>query len=177
MKALKKIGFFVLALMALFLIIPLFTSKEYTVERSITINADKSTVYNYMLDFENFRDWSPWAEKDPQMEVKISKKEGGVGSVYHWKGNDDVGEGSMTITSASAEKIDIQLAFIKPFEAQSPTSYKFEETANGTKVSWYMEGNMDYPSNFFLLFMNMEEAIGKDFDQGLEKLKGNLEAN
>jgi len=39
-----------------------------------------------------------------------------------------------------------------------------------------MKGHMNYPMNLMLLFMDMEQMIGKDFDQGLANLKTVLEA-
>jgi hypothetical protein len=36
---------------------------------------------------------------------------------------------------------------------------------------------MDYPMNTMLLMMDMEEMVGKDFSDGLHKLKSILENN
>ena len=42
----------------------------------------------------------------------------GQGAVYHWAGNDKVGEGEMTITKSSPpSEIDIKLEFMKPWKA------------------------------------------------------------
>ncbi len=46
---------------------------------------------------------------------------------------------------------------------------------NATKVKWGFSGRMDYPMNLMLLFMNMEEMLGKDLDKGLQNLKAVLE--
>ena len=171
MKILKFLGITLLSLIALFFIIPLFLDTDYTVEKSTTIDANPAEVHAYMKDLSTFNTWSPWSEMDPKMTVKLSGKTGEVGSMYYWNGNNQVGEGSMEITKITPQKIDIRLKFIKPFEAESPTSYTVENVDGKSKVTWYMEGKMDYPWNIFTLFMNMEEQIGKDFDHGLSKLK------
>lgn len=67
------------------------------------------------------------------------------------------------------------MTFIKPFESVSPTSYKFSEKNGETTVTWSMKGSMDYPWNIFMLMMDMEEAIGKDFKKGLENLKKEID--
>lgn len=175
MKILKIFGIVVIVLIALFLIIPLFVPNEYKVEKSIEINKERSEVHNFMKYFSNFDKWSPWSEMDPDMKVEISGDDGTVGAQYYWKGNDDVGEGKMTITSIRDSEIKIDLQFMEPFEAESPTVYKLKDSENGTEVSWYMEGEMSYPWNIFMLMMDMEEAIGKDFDNGLTKLKSAIE--
>jgi hypothetical protein len=175
MKVLKILGLFILAIVALFLIIPLFLANSYSVEKSIEIKAEKAIVQDYMKHFSNFDNWSPWSEMDPDMEIEITGVDGTVGAEYYWKGNDDVGEGKMQIAKITDNEIKIDLTFIEPFEAKSPTVYKFSDSENGTTVSWYMEGEMSYPWNVFMIFMDMEEAIGKDFDHGLKRLKSAIE--
>jgi hypothetical protein len=44
-----------------------------------------------------------------------------------------------------------------------------------TKVKWGFIGNMKYPMNLMLLFMNMEKMVGNDLNIGLTNLKGVLE--
>jgi len=38
-----------------------------------------------------------------------------------------------------------------------------------------MQGQMNYPLNFALLFINMDSFLGKDVQKTLENLKSNLE--
>ena len=128
-----------------------------------------------MGSFENFQEWSPWAEMDGEMEIEIMGAPGTVGSSYEWEGNDDVGEGTMTITAVSEDTVKIHLKFEEPFESESPTYYSFKYVGGKTEVTWYMEGEMSYPWNIMGLFVNMEEAIGKDFEKGLENLKKKVE--
>ena len=175
MKVLKIIGLAIISLIALFFIIPLFMETEYKVERSIAINANQETVHDFMKHFSNFDRWSPWTELDPKMSTEISGVDGELGAKYYWKGNSDVGEGLMEITSLSNDEINIHLKFIEPFAAESPTTYRFSEKDNQTTVTWYMEGEMSYPWNIFGLFMSMEDEIGNDFEKGLSKLKREIE--
>lgn len=174
MKALKIIGIGILVIVSLFFIIPLFTANDYSVTRSVSIEKDKGEVHDFMKHFSNFDRWSPWSKMDPDMKVEISGNDGEKGATYYWKGNDKVGEGTMEITDINENEIDILLTFKEPFEAESPTSYKLTDENGKTNVSWSMKGSMSYPWNFFMLFMDMEEAIGKDFENGLENLKKEL---
>ncbi len=43
---------------------------------------------------------------------------------------------------------------------------------SSTKVTW---GFMGYPTNILLLFMDIEQLIGDDYNTGLEQLKIQLE--
>ena len=171
MKVIKKIIIVLAVLLAIFLIVPLFTGNTYHVERSVVINKDKSVVYSYIIDFNNFESWSPWSEIDPNMDVQIQGKAGKIGSSYSWQGNDEVGKGVMTIQDISENEIDIQLKFMEPYETTSPTRYIISELKEGTKVTWEMSGKMEYPTNMMLLFMDIDEQIGADFEKGLANLK------
>jgi hypothetical protein len=42
----------------------------------------------------------------------------------------------------------------------------------GTEVTWAMEGPAPLMMKVFNLLMNMDRMIGKDFEEGLAKLKG-----
>jgi hypothetical protein len=175
MKILKRTVLTFLALIALVLLVALFIETEYSVSKTITINRDKESVYDVMVDFKDFGKWSPWSELDSAMSVSYGGTSGKVGSSYTWSGNEDVGSGTMTISKLSPDTIFVDLSFKEPFEAQSPTYYALKSIGANTEVTWFMAGEMPYPFNVMTLFISMEEAIGKDFDRGLEKLKGLME--
>lgn len=174
-KALKTFVVLIVLIIGLFFIIPLFLDTEYSLKRTVVVDAGKEKVKAYMVNFENFQEWSPWAEMDSVMEIEISGEPGTVGSSYEWEGNDDVGEGTMTITAVSEDTVKVHLKFEEPFESESPTYYAFKDVGGKTEVTWYMEGKMAYPWNIMGLFVNMEEAIGKDFEKGLGNLKKKVE--
>ncbi|MEX1190607.1 MAG: GyrI-like domain-containing protein [Brumimicrobium sp.] len=174
-KVLKFIVILLVIVVGLFFIIPLFMDTKYSVQRSTTVEVDQEIAQNYMKDFSKFDQWSPWANLDPDVSVEIKGDLGEVGSVYSWEGNDDVGTGSMEITSISEDTIKIFLKFIEPFESESPTYYVIKEKDEKTEISWFMKGEMPYPWNIMGLFFSMDDAIGKDFENGLGNLKEKLE--
>ncbi len=170
-KVIKFIFVFLLILIGVFFVLPLFTTNKYTVERTIQVDDEKEVITSFVADFNHFDKWSPWSEIDTNMQVTIHGESGTAGSSYHWNGNEEVGEGIMTLSRKQQDTLRVNLKFVEPFESENPTYYAFHETKNGTKVTWHMEGEMAYPWNIMLLFMDMEDAIGKDFEKGLEKLK------
>jgi len=44
-----------------------------------------------------------------------------------------------------------------------------------TRVTWGMYGTFPRPMNIMLLFFDLEDAIGNDYETGLNKLKALLE--
>jgi len=55
--------------------------------------------------------------------------------------------------------------------AIAPKSYNVSRKI----ATWGFVGKSAFPMNVFMLFMNMDKAIGKDFEYGLKKLKRILE--
>jgi hypothetical protein len=178
MKILKGILFTILGITAIALITALFVKKEYAVEREVTINKPKQEVFEYIKYLKNQDSYSVWANMDPQMKKEYKGTDGTVGFVSAWDSEkSDVGKGEQEIKKITeGERIDFELRFIKPFESTEP-AYMITESVsdNQTKVKWGFSGEMKYPMNLMLLFMNMEEMVGKDLATGLQNLKTKLE--
>jgi hypothetical protein len=114
---------------------------------------------------------------DPELERTYSGEPEGVGAVYSWTGNSDVGEGSMTITeSRPAELIRLKLEFIKPMAGTSDTEFNFKPEGGGTHVTWTMSGKNGFIAKAFCLFMNMDKMVGGQFEEGLASMKQVAEA-
>jgi hypothetical protein len=110
------------------------------------------------------------------MKKTFSGASSGQGSVYSWVGNDKVGEGRMTIEKSDKPSlVSIKLEFLKPFAATNTATFTFAPVAEGTKVTWAMDGNNNFMSKAFQMFMNMDKLIGKDFEQGLASIKAAAE--
>ena len=144
----------------------------YHIERSVTTAAPPATVYAVLNDMHRFPEWSPWQELDPNMKVTHDGPPNGVGSIYSWAGNKDVGEGRMTITASTPnESVEQKLEFLKPWASTCTVHFTIAPEGPGSKVTWAMDGNNDMMAKVMGLFMNMDQMVGKDFDKGLGKLK------
>lgn len=147
-------------------------SDTYTVERSTTIGAPASSVYEQIADFHNWPAWSPWEELDPNMDKTYSGTESGTGAEYSWSGNRQAGQGSMKINEAvDSSKVEISLEFLKPFKSSSITSFDLQPEGDGTKVTWTMVGPNTLMLRVMGIFRSMDKMIGPDFEKGLAKLK------
>jgi hypothetical protein len=169
----KKILLVVLAAVVVFAVYVATRPSSWKVERSIVVKAPAGVVYDRVADFHRWPAWSPWAHLDPNMATDFSGPDSGTGAIYHWKGNDKVGEGRMTITGANPPKeIVIKLEFVKPWEQVSTTTFTFKpEGMRTTRVTWSMTGENDFVGKLFAVFMNMDKVIGTDFQKGLGSLK------
>ncbi len=178
MKSLKFILIGIAGFVALLLIVALFTKKEYGVVREVTINKPKSEVFEYVKLLKNQDNFSVWANKDPEMKKDFRGTDGTVGFTSAWDSkNPDVGKGEQEILKiVDGERIDYEIRFIEPFASTSLAYLTVEGISETqTRVKWGFTGKMKYPTNLFLLIMDMEGMIGNDFQEGLNKLKAVLE--
>ena len=144
---------------------------DFRIVRTRTVAAPPDAVHAYVNDFHKWREWSPWEKLDPAMKRDYSGAPAGTGAAYHWSGNDDVGEGHMTITdSRPAQSVTIRLEFLKPFAATNTTQFDFAPSGSGTQVTWAMNGHNNFMAKAFSAFMDMDKMVGSDFEKGLAGL-------
>lgn len=146
---------------------------EYTViERSRRIAAPPAAVLPLLTDFQRWAEWSPWEGMDPEQETRLSGEPSGVGAVYEWSGNRKVGQGRMEIMEVGPELVVIDLQFIKPFKSHNVTEFHLQPADGGaaTDLVWRMRSPKTLSSRIFGLFMNMDKAIGKDLERGMQSL-------
>jgi len=166
-----------LGLIVLFALLALLAPKNYDVSRSIEIIRTKADVFDYIKYLKKQQEWSPWGKRDPMMVKKFTGVDGEVGAISYWNGNRDVGEGEQEITKIiEGERVEGELRFFKPFKSTSDCYLDVAESENGkTKVTWGFKGNNKFPMSIMMLFMSMDKAVGKDFEEGLQNLKSILE--
>ena len=176
-KILLSIGIVVVVLVAVIAILAALQPSHYRIERSANINAPASVVFAQVNDFHKWEAWSPWAKIDPAMKQTYEGASSGTGAIYTWAGNNQVGEGNMTITeSRSSDLIRIKLEFLKPFASTCATEFTFKTEGNQTAVTWTMDGDNNFMGKAFGLFMNMDKMVGGDFEKGLAQMKAVVEA-
>ena len=80
------------------------------------------------------------------------------------------------IKIVEGERIESELRFLKPFKSTSDAYIEtIEVGTDRTKVIWGFSGKNVFPMSIVMLFMSMDKAVGKDFEEGLASLKQNLE--
>jgi uncharacterized protein YndB with AHSA1/START domain len=172
---LKKILLTIVALIALAVVgvgaAALTRPDAFKVERSVTMSVPPEAIYQQVADFKAWDRWSPWAKLDPAMKTEFGGAPGAPGATYHWAGNDQVGEGRMTITEVvPPSRVAIKLEFIKPWTATNDTTFVLAPEGNGTRVTWSMTGKNDFMGKVFSVFMDVDAMVGKDFEKGLAQL-------
>ncbi len=177
MKLVKAIIIAIMVIVAIPLVVALFVPRDFGVERSVEIERPVGEVFDFIKLLRNQELYSKWQEMDPDAINTYQGIDGTVGFISRWEGNEDVGIGEQEIIEISEnEFIRTELRFEEPIESVSySTLYTTALTDSTTKVRWDMIGSLPYPMNLFLVFMDIEEALGEDFEFGLKNLREILE--
>jgi effector-binding domain-containing protein len=150
--------------------------KQYDVSREIVINAPIEAIFEQVNTIKKQEAWSPWEKMDPNMTKTFEGPEAGVGAKYSWSGNDSVGTGSMELIESNfPSSVNFTLTFTSPWESVSGIYWNFEPSDDGVKVKWGNKGEL--PGYLFWMSeKDMDDAMGKDFESGLQSLKELVEA-
>jgi hypothetical protein len=168
----KKILIGIAVIILVFLVVVALQPADFLITRSTTITAPADVVFAQVNDFHKWDAWSPWAKLDPAMKQTYDGTPAGVGAIYSWVGNKDVGEGRMTITqSRPGELVGIKLEFLKPFAQVNNTEFALKPDGDKTAVTWSMNGTNNFMAKGFGLFMNLDKMVGGDFEKGLAQMK------
>ncbi len=180
-----KILIGLVVIIAVFAVVVAMQPSHYRIARSTTIAAPPAKVFAQVNDFHKWEDWSPWAKLDPNAKATFAGPESGEGAKFSWAGNNQIGEGSMTLTESKPnDRIRIKLDFVKPMAGTSTAEFTFKPEGNstnvgtnvGTNVTWAMSGENNFIGKAFCLFVNQDRMIGDYFEKGLQNLKRVSEA-
>lgn len=176
MGVLKKLFFTVSTLIVIGIVASFFMPQNYTVERSIIIDAETSDVYPYVVNLKQWEKWGVWFKRDPDIELSYEGPDRAIGMRLEWK-SETQGDGEMEITLLEHNsKVGYSL-FFPELDMGSDGVVEIEAVDEGSRVTWRDKGTVDNnPVNkFFILFI--DGIIGPDFALGLENLKTVVENN
>jgi uncharacterized protein YndB with AHSA1/START domain len=176
MKIIVTILLVFAGVIVLVLLIALFTKKEFSLQKQVTINKPKEEVFNYLKMIRNQEDYSVWVMKDPNIKIVYTGTDGTPGFTSSWQSEDkNVGVGEQEIKKIQeGESMEVEIRFKKPFEGTNWSRTDLHTEANGqTKVTNVFYGKSKFPMNIMNLFM--DKMVGEDMQQNLENMKRNIE--
>src|SRR5687768_5531511 len=138
---LKIVLIAIAAVIVVFFIVVAVQPSDFRITRTVSISAPPASVFPHVNDLHKWEAWSPWEKIDPALKRTFEGPPAGPGAIYRWAGNNEVGEGSMTITeSRPSDLIRMKLEFLKPFAAQNDVQFTFQPESDQTTVTWTMTG-------------------------------------
>jgi hypothetical protein len=176
MRKIKIIGGGLAVAVGVLLAVAATRPNTFRVQRTGRIKAPPDKIYAFIDDFHRWPAWSPYENRDPAMKRSYEGAQSGVGAVYTWNGNQNVGSGRMEILdSKPGSKVTIKLDFFEPFEGHNTAEFTMQPQGDATDVTWAMNGPLAFVPRVMGIFMSMDTMIGKDFEAGLANLKTQAE--
>lgn len=154
-------------------VVGFFLSQDFTVSRSIEIQASPEKVYSLVGDLEQWPVWGPWKDADEALQVTLGERTKGVGASQSWVGTD--GDGRLVFTKADPQTgVEFDLLFNEDaFENTSAITY--QKGTDGLIVTWEMSGHVSAPVVGGYLAWMLPDMVTPMFDDGLAKLKAAAE--
>lgn len=141
------------------------------VERSIVIDRPPAQVHAMLDSFARFNEWSPWYALEPEAKYRYSGPASGVGARMAWEG-EKVGRGSQRIEASTPQRVTVALEFDG---SRATATYALAAEGGGTRVTWALDSDHGYNPVARWFGLLMETLVGKDYEQGLARLKQVLE--
>ncbi|HEY4977718.1 MAG TPA: SRPBCC family protein [Candidatus Acidoferrum sp.] len=167
-----RIVLVIVVLIAAILIFAANKPNTFRIQRSILIQAPPDKVFVLIDILHNWSRWAPQDREDRAHNRTFSGAPSGTGAISNWGGKGSSGKGRMLISeSAPPSKITIQVDFEKPFAAHNINEFVLEPAGEQTNVTWTMHGPNLFIMKLMSVFANMDKAMGKHFEDGLQNLK------
>ncbi|MHC4955084.1 MAG: SRPBCC family protein [Planctomycetota bacterium] len=165
----------VLLFAAVFVIGGMMLDKNYSLERSMVIDAPPQAIHALVGDLARWEEWTPWKDADESVKVTLGEKTTGVGASQTWTSKD--GDGELTFTKWDPMTgVEYDMAFISEgSKLPSKGSVTYEVIEGGTRVTWAMEGTMDMAVVGGYFATMMDPAVGPMFETGLQNLRDKCE--
>lgn len=116
-------------------------SPQYTVHKSIKVNASSAEISSLIGDFSQWSKWQPWQAVDPGIQFTIAEPSQGVGAHQFWQGR--FGSGEMTITQQNSEQLTFNILFNKEHIAQG--TIRFTGAGNEINIECSLQGEVNTP--------------------------------
>lgn len=164
---LVALGFGLAALVVV--VVGLVLPQEYSITRTVVIEASPGQVHELVGDLNNWPRWIPWLTGDPSTVATFDDQTTGKGAHFFWQ--TDSGGGELTFTRSQADwgvAFDMVLGKQKRLSA---CSLLYRPIQQGTEVTWQMQGDngLDILDRYFSLLLN--PLMGPMLDDGLSQLK------
>lgn len=145
--------------------------KETAVARTVTMNAAPEVIFPYIANLRANQSWSPWLDRDPDVQLAFNDVPEGVGAAMSWQSeHPQVGSGNMIIIEAQDPR---RLVTALDFGEMGTATAYFNLVAaeGGTAVTWGFTSDNGNNPMFRWMGLMMDGWVGPDYEQGLNNLK------
>lgn len=138
------------------------------------MNAPNIKIFPLVADFSRWNEWSPWYVSEPNAQYAQIGTMGQAGSSFQWSGK-IIGKGNMDLLDVHEPNVvRIKMFFEAPRKMEMNAEITFKTQGTKTIVTWSNAVKLSYPMGR-LFGRYMDRLLGKDFENGLEKIKAVVE--
>lgn len=150
---------------------------EIRVTRSIQIDAPIQRVFGILNSFEQYNQWSPWYELDPDAVYETLGQRSGVGARFQWDSpKPQLGSGSQEIIGSEPYHF-VRVSMKYGLQGSGFSTYDLEASEQGTQMSWAYESDLGSSLITRYFGLALRKRIAADCENGLENLKRFAEAS
>jgi hypothetical protein len=172
---------YILAALALVVLIALVVASRrpdtFRISRTVTVRAPAERIFPLIDEPRAHEQWSPFVRRDPNMKKTYVGPPRGVGAALDFDGGSKSGVGRLTVTgSAPPRSSTMRLQMTKPMGCDNVVEFTLAPRSTGvTDVTWAMSGGRPFFIKLMSLAFDMDDMVGRDFEDGLARLKGLVE--
>lgn len=177
MKAARPFFVFLLFVIISTLALSFLLPTRQRLEKSITVNAPASVVFEQVAKLNAFNQWSVWSQGDSTAVYTYSGTDGALGATSSWKGHPLLsGEGKLEIIAIEPGKtVTHSLELTDPKKVSASSRFTVVEQNGISTVTWDFSLATARPWNIFNLFADINKEKGADFERSLQALKERVE--
>jgi len=175
MRFFKRLVVTLVAVVVVLVAISFLLPRNVAVSRSIVINAPAEAIFPQVNALAAGQNWSPWLERDPNIQIAYDGPEQGVGNMMRWTSEvRDVGNGAQEIV-ASVENERVETALDFGSMGNALAAFDLVASGAGTEVTWSFQTDMGMNPIARYMGLVMDRWVGADYEKGLANLKALIE--
>jgi effector-binding domain-containing protein len=177
MKTARPFFVFLLFVIVSTLALSFMLPTRQRLEKSISINAPASVVFEQVAKLSEFNQWSVWSLGDSSAVYTYQGTDGTLGASSSWKGHPLLsGEGKLEITAIEpGSSVTQSLELTDPKKVSAISRFTVVEQNGISRVTWNFSLATPRPWNIFNLFADLNKEKGADFEKSLQALKERVE--
>lgn len=165
---------------ALFLIVGIALPSSRHLQHSVETNRKLTIVYDTINSLRRFKDWNPLVLRDPNIQLKLSGPDSGVGARLDYDSKEKgLRQGSWEITASDpGKRVAYALTDIEPGRNKR-TEFTLKPTGRGGRnVEITQTYDVDYGWNLIGRYAGLyvSSNVGEDMKMGLSRLTNMLAA-
>ncbi len=150
--------------------------RDAYVTRSVLINAPAKPLFNQLVQFPNWANWSTLLNADSTASITYSGTQGQPGSTLDWKGDDGkIGAGTIRNEGVDSATLHYSFTVTRPASWEADGTMSVTDTGDYSKVTWTFHKHFGFLANAVLVVFDLDKFMGADMERSLGNLKRYIE--